>query len=330
AGGHIGVGVGPTLRVFQRVELGDDQAAGETGRPGILRLDRRERSGQQQATLVLQLVQSLQVLGAGRKALVQRTGMILGDDREPHGQGSVACRIRNFTRLCHRSCGSPLEAAATMPTLRTSSTMRWGERYMWTMFVDGIAALLNQLATWMDGSYGLAVIALALAVRLAMLPMTLHAAEQGWLRQRKLAALKPQLERLRERHAKDPAAHAAAMQSLYREHGIASGLGSGMLTALVQAPMSAGIYAAIRQGVASMGSFLWLALLVAVLGMVAMLFNPMLPEQARTLLHWLPVAISFLMVWHVAAGLGLYWLGSGSVTVLQNLMLRRRVRRLSA
>ena len=211
---------------------------------------------------------------------------------------------------------------------------------MWTIFVDGIVALLNQLATWMDGSYGLAVIALALAVRLAMLPMTLHAAEQGWLRQRKLAALKPQLERLRERHAKDPAAHAAAMQSLYREHGIASGLGSGMLTALVQAPMSAGVYAAIRQGVASMGSFLWipklarpdlwLALLVAVLGMVAMLFNPMLPEQARTLLHWLPVVISFLMVWHVAAGLGLYWLGSGSVTVLQNLMLRRRVRRLSA
>ncbi|MEW9570313.1 YidC/Oxa1 family membrane protein insertase [Rhodanobacter sp. Si-c] len=211
---------------------------------------------------------------------------------------------------------------------------------MWTMFVDGIAALLNQLAAWLDGSYGLAVIALALAVRLAMLPMTLQAAEQGWRRQRKLAALKPQLERLRERHAKDPAAHAAAMQSLYREHGIASGLGSGLLTALVQAPMSAGIYAAIRQGVASVGSFLWipklarpdlwLALLVAALGMVAMLFNPMLPEQARTLLHWLPVAISFLMVWHVAAGLGLYWLGSGSVTVLQNLLLRQRVRSLSA
>lgn len=209
---------------------------------------------------------------------------------------------------------------------------------MWTIFVDGIAALLNQLAAWLDGSYGLAVIALAMTVRLTLLPMTLHAAEQGWLRQRKLAALNPLLERLRERHAKDPAAHAAAMQSLYREHGIASGLGSGLLTALVQAPMSAGICAAIRQGVTSTGSFLWipklarpdlwLALLVAAVSMVVMLFNPMLPEQVRTLLHWLPVVISFLMVWHVAAGLGLYWLGSGSVTVAQNLLLRQRVRRL--
>ncbi|MBD8880884.1 MULTISPECIES: membrane protein insertase YidC [Rhodanobacter] len=211
---------------------------------------------------------------------------------------------------------------------------------MWTMFVNGIVALLGHLAAGLDGSYGLAVIALALAVRLALLPMTLHAAEQGWLRQRRLATLKPQLERLREHHAKNPAAHAAAMQSLYREHGITSGLGSGLLTALVQAPMSAGIYAAIRQGMTSMGSFLWipklarpdlwLALSVAMLGMAAMLLNPMLPEQARTLLHWLPVAISFFMVWHVAAGLGLYWLGSGSVTVLQNLLLRQRVRRLPA
>ena len=145
---------------------------------------------------------------------------------------------------------------------------------------------------------------------------------------------------MRERHAGDPGAQAKAVQTLYQEHGISGGLGGSLLVALVQAPLGAGIYAAIRQGVAGAGSFLWipklarpdlwLALLVAVLGMVAMLFNPMLPEQARTLLHWLPVVISFLMVWHVAAGLGLYWLGSGSVTVLQNLMLRRRVRRLSA
>lgn len=211
---------------------------------------------------------------------------------------------------------------------------------MWTMFVDGIAALLNQLAAWLDGSHGLAVIVLALVVRLALLPMTLHAAELGWQRQRKLAALKPQLERLRECHVKDPAAYTAAMQSLYREHGITHGLGGSVLTALVQAPMSVGIYAAIRQGLAGMGSFLWipklarpdlwLALLVAVIGMAAMLSSPMLPEQARTLLHWLPVAMSFFMVWHVAAGLGLYWLGSGSVTVLQNVLLRRRVRRLPA
>ena len=89
---------------------------------------------------------------------------------------------------------------------------------MWSTFVDGISGLLAQLADWMDGSYGLAVIVLALLVRLAMLPMTLKAAEQGWWRQQQLLALKPKLARLRERHAGDPAAQTALPTSLKKRN----------------------------------------------------------------------------------------------------------------
>ncbi|WP_049622601.1 YidC/Oxa1 family membrane protein insertase [Frateuria defendens] len=204
----------------------------------------------------------------------------------------------------------------------------------WTSFVDGIAALLGQLAQWLDGSYGLAVIALAILVRLALLPVTLKAAEQGWHRQRAMQALQPELERLRERHAKDPAAYLAATQALYRRHGITTGLGGGLLAALVQAPLGAGVYAAIRQGLGGAGSFLWmklarpdlwLALAVALLGYAAIALNPAMSAQAKTLLQWLPVLVSFFMVWHLAAGLGLYWAGSGSVSVLQAALLRRRL-----
>ncbi|MCX7512211.1 YidC/Oxa1 family membrane protein insertase [Frateuria hangzhouensis] len=207
---------------------------------------------------------------------------------------------------------------------------------MWSTFVDGLSALLAQLAVWLDGSYGLAVIVLALLVRLAMLPMTLRTAEQGWWRQQQLLELKPKLAQLRERHAGDPASQAQAMQALYREHGISGGLGSSLLVALVQAPLGAGIYAAIRQGVAGAGSFLWipklarpdawLALVVGLLSFAALLLNPAMSEQTRTLLHWLPVVFSVLMVWHLAAGLGLYWFGSSGVGLLQMAMLRRRVR----
>lgn len=207
---------------------------------------------------------------------------------------------------------------------------------MWSMFVDGLSSLLAQLATWLDGSYGLAVIVLALLVRLALLPMTLKTAEQGWWRQQQLLALKPKLARLNERHAGDPAAKAKATQALYREHGVSGGLGSSLLVALVQAPLGAGIYAAIRQGVAGAGSFLWipklarpdvmLALVVGLLSFAALLLNPAMSEQARTLLHWLPVVVSFLVVWHLAAGLGLYWAGSSGVNLLQMALLRRRVR----
>jgi YidC/Oxa1 family membrane protein insertase len=209
---------------------------------------------------------------------------------------------------------------------------------IWSMFVEGISALLAQLAQMLDGSFGLAIIALALFVRLMLLPMTLKVAEQGWHRQRQMAALKPKLERLRERHAKDPAAYASATQALYREHGVTAGLGSSLRVAVVQAPIGAGIYAAIRQGVAGAGAFLWipklarpdlwLAVIVAALSLVAMLLNPAMPEQTRTLLQLLPVVISFVVVWHLAAGLGLYWAGSTSVNLLQILLLRRRIRRM--
>jgi YidC/Oxa1 family membrane protein insertase len=209
---------------------------------------------------------------------------------------------------------------------------------IWSMFVEGISALLAQLAQMLDGSFGLAIIALALFVRLMLLPMTLKVAEQGWHRQRQMAALKPKLERLRERHAKDPAAYASATQALYREHGVTAGLGSSLRVAVVQAPIGAGIYAAIRQGVAGAGAFLWipklarpdlwLAVIVAALSLAAMLLNPSMPEQTRTLLQLLPVVISFVVVWHLAAGLGLYWAGSTSVNLLQILLLRRRIRRM--
>jgi YidC/Oxa1 family membrane protein insertase len=208
---------------------------------------------------------------------------------------------------------------------------------MWSSFVVGLIALLAHLAQWLDGSYGAAVILMAIAVRLILLPATLHAAEQAWHRQHTLTRLKPELERLRERHAKDPAAYATALQGLYREHKVTGGLGSGMLTAIVQAPLGAGIYAAIRQSVAGAGSFLWigrlarpdmwLAFIVTVLSWAAIMLNPSMSEQARTLLHWLPVIVTFLVAWHLSAGLCLYWAGAGSVGVLQAALLRRRVTR---
>jgi len=208
---------------------------------------------------------------------------------------------------------------------------------MWSTFVNGLGGLLAQLAHWFDGSYGAAVLVMALVVRLILLPATLHSAEQAWHRQHRLAGLKPELERLRERHANDPAAHATALRDLYRKHEITGGWGSGLLTAIVQAPLSAGIYAAIRQGVAGAGSFLWigrlarpdmwLTLIVALLSWAAIMLNPTTSEQVRTVLHWLPVIVTLLVTWHLSAGLALYWAGSGSVGVLQAALLRHRVAR---
>lgn len=207
---------------------------------------------------------------------------------------------------------------------------------MWSIYVQGIVQLLAQMATWLDGSFGLAVVVLALLVRFALLPLTLRAAERGWRRQQQMLMLEPALQRLRERHAKDAVALAQATQALYRKHGVDAGMGAGLLVAAVQMPVGAGVYSAIRHGLAGAGSFLWipklarpdlwLALIVAMLSYAAIVLNPAMSTQAKALLQLLPVLFSFFMVWHLAAGLGLYWVGSSSVNLLQVALLRRRVR----
>lgn len=66
---------------------------------------------------------------------------------------------------------------------------------------------------------------------------------------------------------------------------------------------------------------------MAALTYAAITLNPAMPAQVKTALQMLPVLVSFLMVWHLAAGRGLYWAGSGSVNVLQAALLRRRIAR---
>lgn len=206
---------------------------------------------------------------------------------------------------------------------------------MWSAYVDEFAALLAQLAAWLDGSYGLAILLLAMAARLALLPMTLHAAGQSWLRQVKLKALQPKLERLRKQHGGDPMAYAQAVRRLHAEHGIPTGMKASLLAALIQLPLGLGVYTAVRDGVAKAGPFLWipklarpdllLTLIVTALSIAAMSLNPMLPEQARLLVQWLPVVMTFLVVWHLSAALALYYAGSSSVGLLQMVLLRRRI-----
>jgi YidC/Oxa1 family membrane protein insertase len=201
--------------------------------------------------------------------------------------------------------------------------------------VNHLSGLLALLAHGLWGNYGLAILAVAVTVRLALLPLTLRVAEQGWRRQQQMLTLKPRLEALRERHGGDRMAYARAAQALQKEHGVTSGFGTGLLTAAVQAPIGMGLYAAIRQSVAGAGSFLWmprlarpdflLALAVAALSYAAIVLNPAMSAPMKTALQMLPVLVSFLMVWHLAAGLGLYWAGSSSVNVLQMALLRRRL-----
>ena len=78
---HIGVVLRPGFGAGERVELGDDQAAGEARGPRVGRVDRGHRPGQQQAAFVAQGLEAGDVLGAHREPRLQGAAPQAADSR---------------------------------------------------------------------------------------------------------------------------------------------------------------------------------------------------------------------------------------------------------
>jgi len=121
---------------------------------------------------------------------------------------------------------------------------------------------------------------------------------------------------------------------LYKKRDVQLLDGAGFIGNLLQLPVFAGLFSAIKQGVGKGGHFLWitdisqpnilLALFVAALTFVSSALAPGTQQQGRTLFIILPAIVTLFFVWRLSAGLGLYWAASSLVGVLQAAMLRRK------
>ncbi|WP_428304417.1 YidC/Oxa1 family insertase periplasmic-domain containing protein [Lacipirellula sp.] len=86
------------------------------------------------------------------------------------------------------------------------------------------------------GNYGIAIIMLTVLVRGCMFPVSRGQAKS----MAKMQALKPEMDRIKERYKGDQQKQAAAMQDLYRKHSV-NPL-AGCLPALIQLPIFLGLY----------------------------------------------------------------------------------------
>lgn len=108
--------------------------------------------------------------------------------------------------------------------------------------------LLTQPLVWLlhelynvTGNLGLSIIFLTLAIRGALLPLTLPALKS----QKKIRALQPKLKELKDKHGEDKMALAQAQQALYKEHQV-NPLG-GCLPYLLQFVVLIALYHVLRQ-----------------------------------------------------------------------------------
>jgi YidC/Oxa1 family membrane protein insertase len=199
---------------------------------------------------------------------------------------------------------------------------------------DMIIGLLAALAHSFGGSLGWAIITLSLGIRVALLPLTLRLARRARRNQEILHALQPEMEQLKKRFAKKPERVFEEMQKLYRKHDCSPLDLPTLIGSFIQLPIFGMLYGSIRASLASNSTFLWIknlaspdALLtlavLAITGFTAYLM-PSTSTQLRNTLIAIQMFVTFLIVWKLAAGLGLYWMSSSLVGLFQTLWLRHR------
>lgn len=200
-------------------------------------------------------------------------------------------------------------------------------------FLDG---LMSSFASHLGGSTGWAILLLALTVRLALLPLTLHLSRRGLANRRIIRSLQPQVDLLRQRLKHDPQAMFAAVSDLYRKNGAQFVDRSSILGALLQLPVFGLLYKTVKNASAAGGSFLWMRSLasfdlaltatVLVLTGIAAFYLPSDSNASASLMAAAQIAITAIFMWKLSAGVALYWVASSSVSVIQTFITRHEQR----
>lgn len=208
----------------------------------------------------------------------------------------------------------------------------------WSPFLDLLRAILFALAHVCGGSLGGGIVVLSLIVRLALLPLTYRLALRTREYQAALQRLAPQVTALRERHGANPLRLAQKTRELYAANGLGAAPKGTLLSALVQMPIGGGIYQTIGSIAKRAVRFLWMhdlsrpdavvAAVAAGLAGAAVVAGP--SSSGSRVSAALAAGVTFLLAWRLSAGVGLYWVASNVVGVVQSLLVRRAAARDSA
>jgi YidC/Oxa1 family membrane protein insertase len=205
---------------------------------------------------------------------------------------------------------------------------------LWGGFLEIFQVSLFWLTQFYGGQLASAIVTFSLLARVALLPVTVRLALRARAQARSLQKIRPQLEGVRARWAKDPQRLMKESRAVYEREGVRP-LDVGLLKGgLAQTPVFLGLFQAVRAALAQPGAgqpFLWIANLsrpdvgVAVLAMSLMgLSTAAGASQAQP--NWafaVPVISGGVMALMFSAGFGLYLASTGLVGTLQGLIVRR-------
>ncbi len=206
----------------------------------------------------------------------------------------------------------------------------WGDvmQYGWFWFVSRpLNWLLNTYHNILDGiaknwSWGLAIIFLTITVRIVIWP--LHAKSTHTMK--RMAKLKPEMDKLKEKYPDDPNKLNTEMMGLYRKFGI-NPLG-GCLPMFIQIPIFFGFYRMLQYAVELRGQgFLWvddlsqpdtlghiagvpmnlLPIVMAITSFLQIKMTPMTGDKMQQRIIMFMPFMFFFFCYNFASALALYW-----------------------
>lgn len=217
--------------------------------------------------------------------------------------------------------------------------------YAWLYNVLGHP--MQRLLEWFAGvlggagtAYGIAILVFTIIIRLILMPSMLKNQRKMTEQQEKAKILKPQLDLL-QKAAKlssdqnDTMRINGLMQDVYKKNGSSMIPSMGCLTLIIQLPILSGLYQAVafsKEMSASTFFGIQLGKPSMVITIIATVFYAIqawmslqsaTPDQRKTMstMLWVGPIMTFWISMISSAGLGLYFLGTGIIMVLQQAII---------
>lgn len=203
----------------------------------------------------------------------------------------------------------------------------------WNDVIELLREAIFAYAQATHGNLGAGIIGVTFLVRLALLPLGIHVARRTAAHQKRVKRIQPELDAIKSRFKADPARVAEETRKVFAREQIPVLPLSGLLGGIVQVPVFIALYSAVRSVASVGGGFLWIANIatpdrliamgVTAISIVAALVAPQQQGQSRSLMVLLPAFFTMIVLWKMAAGVGLYWGVSTTVGIGQSWWVRR-------
>ena len=223
-----------------------------------------------------------------------------------------------------------IAAGCSTAPVSSASTGFW-DHYI----IYNFSRFLLWLADIFGGSYGWAIVAFTIIIRLIILPLTWWQSKT-MMKQQEVA---PEIQALQKKYASKDVETQQKLreetQKLYAEAGVNPVI--GCLPVLVQMPVLIALYQAIyRTSALKSGSFLWMQLgkadpyfIMAILAAVftfatsylTMMSQPTKNATTTAMLWVMPIMI-FVMAMNIASAVSIYWVVTNAFSVGQTMVIQ--------